>query len=50
MPININADDLLKIVKDKTFQKVFAISFALALSFFAGRITSPKCEQCSLSN
>ena len=45
MVIKINPNDLLEIAKDNTFQKVFAISFALALSFFAGRATSPKCEQ-----
>ena len=45
MPINVDAEDFLKIIKDNTFQKIF-IGFMIAIcAFFAGRSTVPECKQ-----
>lgn len=45
MPINIDADDFLKIIKDNTFQKIFIGIVLIVCSFFAGRATMPECKQ-----
>lgn len=45
MPINIDADDFLKIIKDNTFQKVIAALVISAVSFFGGRASVPVCDQ-----
>ena len=45
MSIKINSEDLLNIVKNNTYQKVFLLAFIAGLSFFVGRSSAPKCEQ-----
>lgn len=45
MPINIDAEDFLKIIKDNTFQKVFVGFVLIVCAFFAGRATMPECKQ-----
>ena len=39
MPINIDAEDLLKIIKDNTVQKIFFGILIAVCAFFAGRAT-----------
>jgi hypothetical protein len=39
MPINIDAEDLLKIIKDSTIQKIFVGILIGVCAFFAGRAT-----------
>ena len=39
MPINIEAEDLLKIIKDNTVQKIFFAILIAGCAFFAGRAT-----------
>jgi len=39
MPINIDAEDLLKIIKDNTVQKIFVGILIAVCAFFAGRAT-----------
>lgn len=45
MPINIDAEDFLKIIKDNTFQKIFVGLVLVVCSFFAGKATAPECKQ-----
>ncbi len=48
MPIKIDADSVLKIIKDKTFQKIFAGLILILTSFSVGRLTSPQCNQIEI--
>ena len=45
MPIKLEAEDFLKIIKDSTFQKIFAGLVLAFCAFFAGRATIPECKQ-----
>lgn len=45
MPINIDAEDFLKIIKDNTFQKALVVLVISLASFFGGRISVPTCDQ-----
>lgn len=45
MPINIDAEDFLKIIKDNTFQKIFIGIVLVLSSFYAGKISNPECKQ-----
>ena len=45
MPINIDAEDFLKIIKDNTFQKIFVVILIVTAAFFGGRATAPICNQ-----
>ena len=50
MAINIDAEDLLKIIKDNTVQKIFVGILIGVCAFFAGRATMPKCDQKTICN
>ena len=47
MPINIDAEDLLKIIKDSTIQKIFIGILIGVCSFFAGRASMTD-KDCSV--
>jgi len=48
MPINIDAEDLLKIIKDSTIQKIFVGILIGVCAFFAGRATMAD-KDCSVT-
>ena len=45
MIFNINPNDILKLIKDKTFQKISIVFVLVLSSFFVGRISVPECRQ-----
>tara|TARA_B000000557_G_C20803063_1_gene456456 strand:+ start:1716 stop:2075 length:360 start_codon:yes stop_codon:yes gene_type:complete len=45
MPINIDAEDFLKIIKDTTFQRIITSIILIVCSFYAGRISIGDCTQ-----
>lgn len=45
MPINIDTEDFLKIIKDSTFQKVFVSLTLIICAFFIGKASVPECKQ-----
>ena len=45
MPINLDAEDFLKIIKDNTFQKVFVGLTLIVCAFFAGKASVPEGKQ-----
>ena len=45
MLLNIKIESILKIIKDKTFQKASALVVVVFCSFIAGRFSSPDCVQ-----
>ena len=45
MLLNIKTESVLKLIKDKTFQKASALIIVIFCSFFAGRASSPECVQ-----
>jgi hypothetical protein len=45
MPININAEDILKVIKDKTFQKIAGGVVVVMCAFGAGKLSAPQCNQ-----
>lgn len=48
MPVNLSLKDLLKVIKDKTFQKASAVLLIIAASFGVGRLTAPECNQAEI--
>jgi len=45
MIFNINPDNILKLIKDKTFQKISIVFVLVLTSFFIGRVTVSECRQ-----
>lgn len=45
MLLNIKSESVLKLIKDKTFQKASALIVVICCAFFAGRASSPECVQ-----
>lgn len=45
MPVNIDAEDFLKIIKDATFQRITTAIILIVCSFYAGRISIGDCTQ-----
>lgn len=48
MPVNISAEDILKLIKDKTFQKITGGVIVVLCAFGAGKLSAPQCNQASI--
>ena len=48
MPVDLNLKDMLKVIKDKTFQKASAALLIIVASFGVGRLTAPGCNQAEI--